>query len=488
MKKLTFLILSFIIGTSITFSQSISNDLEFDGISNYVAIPNGTALFAGLSEFSMCGWVYPTNPNANWPDFDGYFGIKAEFTCDFYIAQINGTGLEARITTTDGTFTINPSELSQVTMNEWQHFALVYDSTELKLYLNGVLDGAVSATGTILYNNLELTIGMLDFEITDFFLDGKVDEVTCWSKALTEVEVNEYMCISGDPSVIDNLTAYYNFNEDEGFILPDYFGNYNGNLINMTGNEWTASEVCYAGYDITFVVTEEDGTTPIEDAAVNLEGIIKNTDENGEAIFSNYDPGTYVFEVNKANYYQTYGTIEVVDANVTEYVQLAPIVYYDITYVITEDPGGAPVDSAIVNMDGILQYTDEDGMTTFTDFLPGMYDYIIIKDGFYLMTGEVEVIDEDVTVEIGLLIDAISDIESQYFKFYPNPNNGLINLELTHTPGHIEIFNAFGEKLFDLISSEQDVQVDLSVAPIGIYILNVTYGEERYSQKLIKNQ
>lgn len=488
MKKISFLVISIFVIFSISFSQSISNNLDFDGLDDYVAIPNGTALFSGLSEFSMCGWVYPTNSNANWPDFDGYFGIKAEFVCDFYIAQIGGLGLEARITTTDGTFTINPSELSEVTINEWHHFALVYDSSELKVYLNGVLDGSVAATGTIIYNNLELTIGMLDFQETDFFLDGKVDEVTCWNKALTETEVNEYMCISGDPSALSNLTAYYNFNEEEGLTLPDYFGNYDGNLTNMSGGEWITSEVCYAGYDILFIVTEEDGSTPIENAAVSLNGVVKNTNENGEAEFFNYDPGTYDYLVTKSDYYQSDGSIEVVDANISEDVQLVPVLYYDITYIVTAEPGGLPIENAIVNMDGILQFTNEYGEATFTGFLPGTYGYIVILEGYSLESGDVEVVDDNVIKEVGLILTSLPKIAIEDFKIFPNPSSGLVNLDLAILPDKIEIFDAFGAKVFDLLPNQKETRLDVQNFPNGIYFLNIKYGDEIYSQKLIKNQ
>lgn len=488
MKKISFLLFSVILLFFTSFSQSVSNNLDFDGFDDYVAIPNGTAMFSGLSEFSMCGWVYPTNPNTSWPDFEGYFGIKNEGVCDFYIVQLYGLGLEARITTTDGTFTLNPADLSEVTMNEWQHFALVYDGTQLMVYYNGVLDGAINATGTINYNNLELWIGALDFQSSDFYLDGKVDEITCWSTALTEVEVNEYMCISGDPSAIDELVGYYNFNEEEGLTLPDYFGNYDGTLTNMTGTEWTVSEVCYAGYDILFFVTEEDGTTPIEDAAVNLEGIVKNTNANGEALFSNYDPGTYVYEVTKTDYYQSSGSVEVIDANITENVLLAPIVYYDITFILTEEPGGAPVEGAIVNLDGIIQYTNEDGETTFTGYLPGTFGYTILKDGYYLQSGEVEVIDENVVVDIELLIDGLFENSNKDFKIFPNPGNGLMYLNLTTIPDRIEVYDALGSKLFDIKTKQFDVELDIRAFPNGVYILNVVYEDEIYSQKLIKNQ
>jgi hypothetical protein len=144
-------------------TKTASNALTFDGLDDYISIPNGSGIVAGLSAFSMCGWVYPSNANAAWPDFDGYFGIKDEGVCDLYIVQLNGTGLEVRITTDQGQFTIPVAELSQVVVNEWQHFAVVYTGSELQLFYNGVLDGSVPATGIIPYNNLELTIGKLEY-------------------------------------------------------------------------------------------------------------------------------------------------------------------------------------------------------------------------------------------------------------------------------------------------------------------------------------
>ena len=165
--------------------------------------------------------------------------------------------------------------------------------------------------------------------------------------------------------------AYYNFNETEGLVLPDYFGTYNGSLTGMTGNEWTESEVCQSGFDISFVVTDELTGEPVPNASINLDGIIKNTDDNGEVSYTNYDPGIYPYEITKSGYYETLGQVTVVGDDTTLFIELAPVVYYDITYVVTEDPGGQPVEGAIVNMSGIIQFTDETGQTTFTGFLPG---------------------------------------------------------------------------------------------------------------------
>lgn len=481
MKKKLYVLAAATLAFLSTFSQNISNALDFDGIDDYVGVPNGTALIANLSAFSMCAWVYPTNPNANWPDFDGYFGIKNEGVCDFYLAQINGTGLEARIRTNVNIYTISPSELSQVNINEWHHFALVYTGSELQLYLNGVLDGSVPAEGTITFNNFELTFGKLVYGFDDFYFDGKLDEITIWSKALTESEVQEYQCIGGDPSAIADLTAYYNFNEEEGLILPDYFGNNNGSLSGMTGNEWITSEICEPGFKITFTVTDEETLLPVENATVNLEGIIKTTDEFGVAEFTNYDPGLYPWSVNKSNYYESLGMAEIIDEDIAVDIILSPILHYSITFIVTENLGVNPVEDALVNLDGLIQYTNELGVTTFTNYLPGSYPYTIIKEGYPLVIGTADVIDDDLTIEVDLLIDNIGEFESKGIFIYPNPTESLLNINLDDNFPAIEqiiLFDLTGKIISHWGVSNHKNQIDLSGFKKGVYLIQIKAGED----------
>lgn len=468
--------------------KGTSNALMFDGIDDYVSIPNGTGIVSGLNAFSMCGWVYPSNANTAWPDFDGYFGIKNEGICDFYIVQLNGTSLEVRITTDQGQFTIPISDLSQVTVNEWQHFTVVYTGSELQLFYNGVLDGSTSASGLISFDNLEITIGKLEFFETDFFLNGRVDEVTFWDKALTADEILEYQCISGEPSVVPNLIAYYNFNETEGLILPDYFGAYDGSLTGMTGSEWIESEVCQSGFDISFVVTDELTGEPVPNAAINLEGIIKNTDENGEVSYTNYDPGIYPFEITKSGYYETSGEVVLVNNDTTLLIELAPVVHYDITYVITEAPTGEPLEGVAVNMSGIIQFTDIAGQTTFTGFLPGSYPYIVLLEGFNIVLDTAEVIDQDLTINIALLIDGINLEQEMIYKIFPNPVSDKVCIEMTsqNSETFISLYNIAGELVSEhKFKDQKSMEINVSEYPSGVYFLRISAEEKTTYQKLM---
>ncbi len=488
MKKILSFVTVLILSLSISFSQNVSNALEFDNTDDFVGVPNGTALFVGLTEFSMCGWVYPTNPDANWPNFDGYFGIKNENVCDFYVVQINGTGIEARITTNTGTYTIDPPNLSQVTINEWHHYALVYTGSELQLYLNGEFDGSVPANGTIDFDNFELTFGKLVFGGQDFYLQGKLDEITVWDKALTDLEIQEYMCIGGDPAAVPNLTAYYDFNEEEGLILPDYFGAYDGNLTGMIGDEWIISEVCESGFDATFTVIDSESNQPVENASIDVDGLVKTTNENGVAIFTNYDAGTYDFTVTKTDYYDYSATFEIIDEDIVVEVAFDPVLAYSITFVITEEPGGIPVEDAIVNLDGILHYTDASGTTIFEDYLPGSYSYVILKDGYELETGAAEVINEDLSIEIILLIDDVHSEVLHDISIYPNPTDGILNISLnngTSLINQITISDLSGKIISKLDMQAGSNQIDLSDLQKGMYIIQIKGADKIYRSSIV---
>ena len=71
--------------------------------------------------------------------------------------------------------------------DSWHHVAGVYTGSELRLYVNGVLDGAVPVTGTPSTNTADLWIGNRKY--SPGFFKGKIDEVRIWDVALTADQV-----------------------------------------------------------------------------------------------------------------------------------------------------------------------------------------------------------------------------------------------------------------------------------------------------------
>jgi hypothetical protein len=158
----------------------------------------------------MTFWVYPQNATPAYPDLEGFGGFRNNNNADFYILQLNGTDIEARFR--NGATTPFDIVYSGLQLNTWQHFALTYDGTNMNLYHNGVIVGTVPASGTITTMSEPFFIGKTPWTGAEFNLSGRMDEVSLWSKALTQAEID---CIYGgaiNPTLAD-LELYYRFNQ-----------------------------------------------------------------------------------------------------------------------------------------------------------------------------------------------------------------------------------------------------------------------------------
>lgn len=168
----------------------VFNALSFDGTDDYTATPGFSSYIAGLGSFSMACWVNPANAAPSFPNFDGIMGLRNDATADFYLLHYSNNAYEARFRNSAGTsFTITQGP---VQLNTWQHLALVYTGSQLRLYRNGNLLSSISASGSISDPTVSLEIGRLSYSNTPYYLEGTVDEAAFWGRALSDAEV---MCL-----------------------------------------------------------------------------------------------------------------------------------------------------------------------------------------------------------------------------------------------------------------------------------------------------
>ncbi len=219
------------------------NGLDFDGFDDYVSVPGGSALIANQAGFSMSCWVYPTNANPAFPNFDGIVGFRNETNADFYILHLSTTSWECRFRGTSGAYTITSPT---VQLNTWQHVALVYAGTTLKFYHNGTLATSIPITGSLTNTAVDFSIGYIPFQTTPFWTTGQIDEVALWSKALSDTDVNCIYRQAINPAT-PGLAAYYPMNQ----------GVAGGNNFNITFLDDVQS-VTYDGFVNGFALS---GTT-----------------------------------------------------------------------------------------------------------------------------------------------------------------------------------------------------------------------------------
>jgi len=114
---------------------------------------------------------------------------------------------------------------SVANQDQWHHFAYTATEAGSKLYIDGVLIDETEESFSCQSNYSPSYIGWHGANQSSYFY-GLIDEISIWSTALTQAQIQSYMTTSptGNES---GLVGYWNFNEGEGTTLTDQKG-YNG--------------------------------------------------------------------------------------------------------------------------------------------------------------------------------------------------------------------------------------------------------------------
>jgi hypothetical protein len=224
------------------YQQTSGNALDFDGVNDVVTIANGFDLSAS-DQMTIETWVYfdtdftPIRTIA-WqgtnglPDWIIRVGNNSVNHLNFGVQTTTGWA-ENQVVVTPANFT-----------NAWNHIAMVYNGTNVLLYLNGSLIASPAKTGNMNFTS-GATVSLGNAVPGGQIFDGKIDEVRVWSVARSAQEITDYynVALLGSEA---GLFAYYNFNQGEAggnnagiSSIPDQSGNGNDGTLNsfsLSGN------------------------------------------------------------------------------------------------------------------------------------------------------------------------------------------------------------------------------------------------------------
>lgn len=454
MQRLAFSCWMFLIGvcccSGSLFAQT-SNALNFDNTDDEVLIPNASARIAGSSQLSLSFWVYPTNAAPAFPDYDGFAGIRNNVDADFYIVQLTDSQVEARFRNSAG---VNVDILyNGLLLNTWQHFVLVYNGAEFLLYHNGSLVGNTGATGTITNVAEALYIGNLLFGTYSYWMQGSIDEVSLWNRALTPAEVRCIYRSSVDVTAI-GLQLYYQF--DQGIAggnnaglttLIDGMGNINGTLYNFALNGALSNWV-------------EGADTRIPLSATLCRG------------------GTYTFGTQTLDepgvYTETFAGTSGCDSTVALTLSWA---------IDTSLQQSGPMLTA--NQAGVA-YTWVDCQNGYTA-LPGeiAQSFIALADGFYAV-----VLDDGTCVDTSscyeVLVSGLSTtLNGRAITLFPNPTSGTINLSTALPGAQLSVCDLQGRVVYSNVLEAEERCFDLTGVPAGSYQVVIVQKGERLRLPLV---
>ncbi len=107
--------------------------------------------------------------------------------------------------------------------NQWYTISLTYDGSALTMYVNGIKDAALSASGVAVnFQRFELGMSWTGYRSSQYF-NGRISEVRVWNRALSSSELQNALC-GVDPQS-NGLVAYWKLNEGSGHIFTDATGN-----------------------------------------------------------------------------------------------------------------------------------------------------------------------------------------------------------------------------------------------------------------------
>jgi hypothetical protein len=215
--------------------------LEFDGKDDYVEIENNLSLNL-TRELTLAAWVRMAQHKElstfvqKWGDTSNrrqYLLCETSAKARIYMSH-NGAEYRFVNSTTD------------IPLDEWTHIAGTYDGMKLRMYLNGILEGEVSTTGPIFTSEIYARIGGYgnDPEFPrDRYLNGTIDEVCVFNRALSAEEVADLMYLG--VTIDSNLVGYWDFGEGEGQVAYDSSGNGNDGYLGADPCEPDSSDPCW---------------------------------------------------------------------------------------------------------------------------------------------------------------------------------------------------------------------------------------------------
>jgi hypothetical protein len=280
---------------------------SFNGTSNYITVPNSSGL-SNFTDITISGWVnisqFPSSSISNglaglvtkWYGSGSCGGVTDNYAC--YLRSNN------QLVGGTNQYRAYPNMLqtpSNLTNSNWYHFVMVHNSsTGGSFYINGVLVSTYATTGSLCSSTNPLYLGCDNgLGTLNRFLNGKLDDIGIWNRALTTQEVtqlyNQNQCFTNTTvtetlvinvgqlsytnpiAYANNITIYPNPASTQVNIAFNNISNLNGGsikIINSLGQQVATTPIKTTGTTTTMTLSTWGGSGLYFVQIVNTQGQI----------------------------------------------------------------------------------------------------------------------------------------------------------------------------------------------------------------------
>ena len=102
-------------------------------------------------------------------------------------------------------------------------------------------------------------------------------------------------------------------------------------------------------------------------------------------------------------------------------------------------------------------------------------------DGYQRIVGSIDIGAYEFGSSLG-----IHSTENFNFIIYPNPSNGIFNINSNTDYESLSVFNTLGQELFHKVKESELINIDLTHYPSGLYFVHLFKNNKKYTFKIIK--
>jgi hypothetical protein len=232
--------------------------MHFDATDDYIT--SGYTFPTGDADKSFSLWFNLDSSQYAWLIAGG-----ADTDSNAFGLYVNGTTLSFH--GNGGTYDMALAGTTFAT-GTWYHVAVTYDGTNIRGYVNGILDTTKSAA--LVTSSATIRLGVR--QNGSHFFDGFLDEVAVWNSVLTSAQIND-IYNGGVPAALTSLSpiGWWRFGENDSgagtTISDEGSGGNDGTLVSTPTFERSvpAEDATWNNRSLTFDGVDQHMTTTADD-------------------------------------------------------------------------------------------------------------------------------------------------------------------------------------------------------------------------------
>ncbi|MCX6819577.1 MAG: DUF2341 domain-containing protein, partial [Candidatus Aenigmarchaeota archaeon] len=159
--------------------------INFDGTNDYVNMPNSASLnITGNITIETWGYIKSDRLNPFVSKRNGASPVNYEFN--------TGSNRSLGFHFYNGAWRGVDTQKNVFNLSAWVHFAVTYDMSNIKIYVNGLLVNSTPQTNALLSDGNPIRIGRTYDGSSNYYFNGSMDEVRIYNRSLSQAEILQH--------------------------------------------------------------------------------------------------------------------------------------------------------------------------------------------------------------------------------------------------------------------------------------------------------